>query len=87
MVEMAESEGSDFSRRLGQLRTERDMSLRQLARATFYSKSYLHELENGSKRPTAQAAQRLDSALRAGGELSALADTQRGSSKLSGVRG
>ncbi|MFV2107520.1 helix-turn-helix domain-containing protein [Micromonospora sp. LOL_015] len=84
---MAESEGSSFSRRLGQLRTERGMSLRQLARATFYSKSYLHELESGSKRPTAQAAQRLDSALRAGGELSALADTQRALSRRQFVAG
>ncbi|MFY1635129.1 helix-turn-helix domain-containing protein [Solwaraspora sp. WMMB335] len=87
MVEVTESGGSSFSRRLGQLRTERDMSLRQLARATFYSKSYLHELENGSKRPTAQAAQRLDSTLRAGGELSALADAQRALSRRQFVAG
>ncbi|AVT34327.1 transcriptional regulator [Plantactinospora sp. BC1] len=58
-----------------QLRAERGISLRELARVAFYGKSYLHELETGAKEPTQQAAQRIDDALGARGELTALATT------------
>ncbi|GGR96196.1 hypothetical protein GCM10010169_45910 [Micromonospora fulviviridis] len=62
-----------FACRLRALREESGLSLRGLARLTFYGKSYLHELETGAKAPTAQIAQQLDRVLRARGELVALA--------------
>ncbi|MEW2382312.1 helix-turn-helix transcriptional regulator [Micromonospora sp. NPDC047707] len=62
-----------FPQRMRQLRRDRGLSLRDLAKLTFHGKTYLHELENGIKPPTTQAAQRVDDALNAGGELVALA--------------
>ena len=44
---------------------------------TYYSKSHLHGLATGGKRPTVAAAQRIDDALDAGGRLVALARTER----------
>ncbi|MFJ6196931.1 helix-turn-helix domain-containing protein [Micromonospora sp. NPDC092111] len=55
-----------------QLRDTRGLSLRELAKLTFYGKTYLHELETGAKAPTTAVAQRVDDALNAGGELVAL---------------
>ncbi|MET7804788.1 helix-turn-helix domain-containing protein [Micromonospora chersina] len=54
-----------FAGRLRALREESGLSLRGLARLTFYGKSYLHELETGVKIPTPQIAQQLDRVLRA----------------------
>ncbi|MGW5582211.1 helix-turn-helix domain-containing protein [Micromonospora chokoriensis] len=56
-----------------QRRDAQRVSLRHLAKLTYYGKSYLHELETGVKKPTAQVAQRIDDALNAAGELAALA--------------
>ncbi len=61
-----------FSERMRQLRQDRGISLRGLARRTFYGKTYLHELETGVKPPTKAVAQRVDDALGAEGELMAL---------------
>ncbi|MGI5521027.1 helix-turn-helix domain-containing protein [Micromonospora sp. CA-259024] len=61
-----------------QLRTERGLSLRDLAKLTYHGKTYLHELETGAKPPTPQIARRVDDALHAGGELAALAATFHG---------
>lgn len=61
-----------------QLRTERGLSLRNLAKITYHGKTYLHELETGAKMPTPQAAQRVDDALQAGGELAVLAAVRPG---------
>ncbi|MFC6014966.1 helix-turn-helix domain-containing protein [Plantactinospora solaniradicis] len=72
---MPDSSESKFAARMRELRLERGISLRELARIAIYGKSYLHELETGMKEPTQQAAQRIDDALGAGGELVALAST------------
>jgi transcriptional regulator with XRE-family HTH domain len=52
-----------------ELRQLRGLSLRDLERLVFYGKSHLHSLESGTKPPTAEAAQRIDRVLSAGGEL------------------
>lgn len=67
-----------FPDRMRHLREERGLSLRGLAKLTVHGKSYLHELETGRKTPTPQAAQRIDDALDAKGELVALAAVRRG---------
>jgi transcriptional regulator with XRE-family HTH domain len=61
-----------FAQRMRELLDHRGMSLRALAAHTYYSKSYLGELATGHKRPTVDAARRIDEALSAGGELAAL---------------
>lgn len=61
-----------FSQRMRELLDERAMSLRALAARTYYSKSYLGELATGRKKPSADAARRIDEALGAGGELVSL---------------
>jgi tetratricopeptide (TPR) repeat protein len=48
------------------------MSLRELAAASSYSRSYLSELENGKKQPTAEAAEHLDRVLNACGQLTVM---------------
>ena len=67
-----------FPVRLRQLRAERGLCLRDLAKLTYHGKTYLHELETGAKSPTPQTARRVDDALQAGGELAALAATSHG---------
>ncbi|WP_266241897.1 helix-turn-helix domain-containing protein [Micromonospora lupini] len=67
-----------FPGRMLKLRRERGLSLRDLAKLTYHGKTYLHELETGTKIPTPQAAQRVDDALQAGGELAALAAVRPG---------
>ncbi|MFG1902555.1 helix-turn-helix domain-containing protein [Micromonospora carbonacea] len=67
-----------FAARLRQLRHERGLSLRGLAKLTYHGKSYLHELETGAKAPSPLVARRLDDALRAMGELVALAGSRPG---------
>lgn len=61
-----------FPVRLRQLRLERGMSLGQLQRVAFVSRSHLSELERGIKTPSARIAQALDGALSADGQLAAL---------------
>ncbi|MGW4463319.1 helix-turn-helix domain-containing protein [Micromonospora sp. NPDC004704] len=61
-----------FPARLLELRIARGLSLRDLAKRVYFSKSYLHDLEIGRGRPTPETARRLDDALEAGGALAAL---------------
>ena len=61
-----------FPAAMRRLRHERGMSVRDLARLAFFGKTYIHELETGRKEPTPETAARLDDALRANGDLSAL---------------
>lgn len=58
-----------FPERMRQLRQLRGLSLRELERRAFFGKSYLHELETGTKMPTTEVARRVDDALNAAGEL------------------
>ena len=58
-----------FPTRLRELRTARDMSFRDFGTI---SRSYVHDLETGRKRPTPEIAAALDRALDAGGQLAAL---------------
>jgi hypothetical protein len=58
------------------------LSLRRLGKRTHYSHSYIWDLESGNKRPTKEIASALDTALRADGQLEAIAVTDR--EKLSG---
>ena len=50
----ANKPGSDFASAMRQLLYERGISYRALAVRTFYSKSHLHSLATGAKRPTGQ---------------------------------
>lgn len=61
-----------FASELARRRQERGLSLRDLARRAFFSKSYLHDLESGRTRPTRDAARHLDDVLQAGGTLAAM---------------
>lgn len=61
-----------FPARLRALRQARGLSLRELAKVTYFAKSTLSELENGVASPSEDTAQRLDTALEAGGELAAM---------------
>ncbi|WP_344078261.1 helix-turn-helix transcriptional regulator [Luedemannella helvata] len=61
-----------FGERMRALLEAGGVSYRALAARTFYSRSYLHELATGRKAPTVDAAERVDEALGAGGELVAL---------------
>jgi transcriptional regulator with XRE-family HTH domain len=63
---------SPFAGRLRELIQERGISYRGLARRTFYSKSYLHDLATGRKTPTPEAARRIGDALGVGNHLAAL---------------
>jgi transcriptional regulator with XRE-family HTH domain len=69
--------GVDFATAMRQLLLDRGISYRALACRTYYSKSHLHSLATGAKRPTLAAAERIDGALDAGGQLVALARTER----------
>ncbi|OJF13568.1 helix-turn-helix domain-containing protein [Couchioplanes caeruleus] len=61
-----------FPDELRRLRARRGLSLRELAAAVHYGKSYLHELETGRKPPSPAVASRLDDALHANGVLAAM---------------
>ena len=61
-----------FAQTLRRLRTEREMSLRDLAKASFIGKSTVSELENGRMRPSADMAAHLDDVLEAGGVLAGM---------------
>jgi transcriptional regulator with XRE-family HTH domain len=58
-----------FPERMRELRAWRGLTLRDLQARAYYGRSYLSELEHGTKKPTVEAAQRIDDALTAGGEL------------------
>lgn len=62
-----------FGQRLRELRTERGMSLAELAKASHYSKGYLSQLESATRRASADVAAKLDGALSADGQLATLA--------------
>ena len=53
--------------------TARGIGVRELARSSGYTHGHISDLRNGRKRPSPEAAQDLDDALGAGGELAALA--------------
>ncbi|MET9570244.1 helix-turn-helix domain-containing protein [Streptomyces virginiae] len=74
-----------FPAQLRRLRSQRGLSLADLARATHYSKGYLSKIETGSKRVTVDVARRCDDVLRAGGELLRLArDTEAAEGAVAG---
>jgi transcriptional regulator with XRE-family HTH domain len=64
-----------FAARLRQLRAERGLSLRALARAVPCSHVYVWELEQGRKLPTLATARCFDAALGSGDELATLVAT------------
>ncbi|WP_432980964.1 helix-turn-helix domain-containing protein [Dactylosporangium sp. CA-233914] len=66
------STDSRFPALLRELRQQRGLSLRTLARQVNYSHTYLWELEVGRKQPTHAAADALDTALGGDGQLAAL---------------
>ncbi|MFF0449024.1 helix-turn-helix domain-containing protein [Streptomyces sp. NPDC004609] len=67
-----------FGARLRRLRTERGMSLADLARHAHYSRGYLSKVENGQKPPTYGLASSCDEALKADGLLLTLAPEREG---------
>jgi transcriptional regulator with XRE-family HTH domain len=67
-----------FPATLRQLRDDRGLSLRNLARLVHHSKTYIHELETGIKQPTVDVAGRLDTVLAAGGELARMVSADTG---------
>src|SRR5260370_9791711 len=58
-----------FGQKLRQMRTERDMSLTQLANIVHYNKGYMSRIETGQKQPTEDVARACDIALDSRGEL------------------
>jgi len=66
-----------FPATLRRLREERGLSLRDLARLAYRSKSHLHEFETGAKKPSHGVARQLDEILRAGGQLAQLVTDPR----------
>lgn len=64
-----------FTETLRRLRAERQLSLRDLARVSHFSKSYIHDLETGRKQPTPDVAAHLEEALQADGQLAAMVTT------------
>lgn len=58
-----------FPQRMRAIRALRGLSLRELQALAYYGRSYLSDIERGIKAPTIEAAQRIDDALAAGGEL------------------
>lgn len=63
-----------FPRLLVELRRERGLSLRGLARLVNYSHTYLWEIETGRKPPTMHFAGSVDATLQAGGRLAELVE-------------
>lgn len=62
-----------FGEKLRRLRTARGMSLRELGKLAYVSKTSVWEWETGRKQPDATAAARMDELLDAGGALAAAA--------------
>ena len=67
-----------FPATLRRLRTERGLSLRDLAAKVHRSKSHLHEIETGCKPPHPDMARDLDAALDANGQLAGLVHEANG---------
>ncbi|WP_433501399.1 helix-turn-helix domain-containing protein [Sphaerimonospora sp. CA-214678] len=66
----AASDGTTaFGASLRAARLRRGLTLRELARRTHYSHSYMSKVENGIKHPSVELAQRCDKVLDLGGEL------------------
>ncbi len=63
---------SEFSQRARALMIDRGVSVRGLARATFYDQGHLSKVTSGRKRPSPELARVLDEHLEAGGDLAAL---------------
>lgn len=61
-----------FGEKMRALMAERGISLRGLARRTHYDHGYLSKISRDIDRPSQEMAERLDTALEAGGELAAL---------------
>ena len=61
-----------FGAELRRLRRTRGLSVRDLAKIAPISKSHVHDLETGRRRPTVETARVLDDALHAGGRLTKL---------------
>jgi transcriptional regulator with XRE-family HTH domain len=61
-----------FGARLRQLRSQRGLTLRELAKLALSSKSHLHEFETSAAYPNIDTAKRIDTALGARGELVAM---------------
>jgi len=61
-----------FPALLREIRTQRGLSLRQLAGPSWLSKSVLNAIEHGTRQPTPDEAARLDEVLDAGGRLAEL---------------
>lgn len=75
------SEMTDFGERARGLMREKDISLRELSRRTFYDKAHLSRVLNGHKPPGPTLAARLDEELGARGALNELATTARRSGR------
>ena len=63
---------SEFAEELRRLRTQRGLSVRELAAFAHCGKSHVHDLETGRRRPTAAVARGLDDALGAHGRLAGM---------------
>jgi transcriptional regulator with XRE-family HTH domain len=61
-----------FAEKLRQLRIQRGLSVRELARLAHHGKSYVHDLETGRRCPNPAVARHLDEALDAAGRLADL---------------
>ncbi|MFD5746293.1 helix-turn-helix domain-containing protein [Streptomyces sp. NPDC127033] len=72
MAEPQAFTNASFGSSLRHLRTERGLSLGDLARLVNYSRSHLSRVETGNKRPTEGLARRCDEVLDAQGSLSQL---------------
>lgn len=77
------SDHETFGQALRRLRGSR--SVRDVAQLANCGKTYVSDLENGKRQPTADIAHALDRALGAGGELVALAEQRPGASVLEQV--
>jgi transcriptional regulator with XRE-family HTH domain len=75
-----------FPSRLRALRTERGLSLRELAKLVPCSHVRIHQLEQGAGVPSAQMAERLDSVLDASGELARPPGAYEAAGRLEYVR-
>lgn len=66
---------SGFGDELTRFMEAREIGVRALGKRSGYSASYISQLCHGRRRPSPEAAQDLDDALAAGGELAACAPT------------
>jgi WD40 repeat protein/transcriptional regulator with XRE-family HTH domain len=68
----SDTSGETFGERLRRLRTDRGLSLADLARRVHYSRGHLSKVETGQKAPSVDLARGCDEALEADGTLVAL---------------